>query len=209
MVIYPIAEGSRPDKRLTNWAVLRTRRRSIDADAAQAGFGHGPAAYEDLMPHVQRFRIPLSGRPSPDRCYHPVLGISPASTAIRSSAGGRRSRHAARRRRASDVPDGLERWLAGDPRRALPRRPAAGRPSIRCTRCAPTSKTRLPMTAEIVRINRTRRPGRRDRRGRSSARPDGFEQYRRRAQPFEQRKAIVRGDASAAGFAREQVNKAA
>ena len=64
---------------------------------------------------------------------------------------------------------------------------------------------RLPMTAQIVQHEPQRRAGRRDRRGRSSA--------RRTASPIsttccriEQRKAIVRGYAATAGFAQEQVN---
>src|SRR5262249_13041843 len=57
LVLYPIAEGSRQDRRLTNWAV-----------AARIGDGLVPpprkedwsrlGRFEELMPHVQRFRLP-------------------------------------------------------------------------------------------------------------------------------------------------------
>src|SRR5262249_27336665 len=57
LVVYPIAEGTRPDWRLTNWAVV-----------ARIGDGSTPppnkedwsrtGRFEELMPHVQRFRIP-------------------------------------------------------------------------------------------------------------------------------------------------------
>src|SRR5262249_35036677 len=57
LVVSPIAEGPRPDRRLTNWAVV-----------ARIGDGSTPppnkedwsrtGRFEELMPHVQRFRIP-------------------------------------------------------------------------------------------------------------------------------------------------------
>src|SRR5262249_62100290 len=66
---------------------------------------------------------------------------------------------------------------------------------------------RLPMTAQIVRSNRTGGPeGVID--AVEARAPEGFSNIDD-VLPFEQRKAIVRGYASTAGFAREQVNKAA
>src|SRR5262249_56059719 len=57
LVVYPIAEATRSDRRLTNWAVV-----------AKIGDGSTPppnkedrsrpGRFEELMPHVQRFRIP-------------------------------------------------------------------------------------------------------------------------------------------------------
>ena len=56
-VVYPIAEGSRPDKRLTNWAVVgRVGEPSMPVPQKQDW--SRPGRFEDLMPHVQRFRIP-------------------------------------------------------------------------------------------------------------------------------------------------------
>ncbi len=88
----------------------------------------------------------------------------------------------------------------------VPRRPAQGREH-------PVhalwlyEQTRLPMTAEIVRSNRRGGPeGVID--AVEARAPDGFSNIDD-VLSFEQRKAIVRGYASTAGFAREQVNKAA
>jgi 2-polyprenyl-6-methoxyphenol hydroxylase-like FAD-dependent oxidoreductase len=68
-------------------------------------------------------------------------------------------------------------------------------------------QVRLPMTAEIVRMNRRGGPeGVID--AVEARAPDGFSNIDD-VLSFEQRKAIVRGYASTAGFAREQVNKAA
>jgi 5-methylphenazine-1-carboxylate 1-monooxygenase len=68
-------------------------------------------------------------------------------------------------------------------------------------------QTRLPMTAEIVQMNRRGGPeGVID--AVEARAPEGFSNIDD-VLSFEQRKAIVRGYASAAGFAREQVNKAA
>ena len=66
---------------------------------------------------------------------------------------------------------------------------------------------RLPMTAQIVRMNRSGGPeGVID--AVEERAPDGFNSIDD-VLSFEERKAIVRGYASTAGFAREQVNKAA
>ncbi len=68
-------------------------------------------------------------------------------------------------------------------------------------------RTRLPMTAEIVRMHRRGGPeGVID--AVEARAPDGFSDIDD-VLSFEQRKAIVRGYASTAGYAREQVNKAA
>jgi 2-polyprenyl-6-methoxyphenol hydroxylase-like FAD-dependent oxidoreductase len=68
-------------------------------------------------------------------------------------------------------------------------------------------QSRLPATAEIVRSNRRGGPeGVID--AVEERAPDGFSNIDD-VLTFEQRKAIVRGYASKAGFAREQVNKAA
>jgi len=66
---------------------------------------------------------------------------------------------------------------------------------------------RLPMTAQIVRMNRKGGPeGVID--AVEARAPDGFTSIDD-VLSFEERQAIVRGYASTAGFAREQVNKAA
>jgi 2-polyprenyl-6-methoxyphenol hydroxylase-like FAD-dependent oxidoreductase len=57
LVIYPIAEGSRPDKRLTNWAVVGRVADGATPPPQKQDWSR-PGRFEDLMPHVQRFRIP-------------------------------------------------------------------------------------------------------------------------------------------------------
>ena len=61
LVVYPIAEGSRPDTRLTNWAVVGQGRRCVDAAAAEAGLVaarplRGPDAACAALPHSLRRR---------------------------------------------------------------------------------------------------------------------------------------------------------
>jgi 2-polyprenyl-6-methoxyphenol hydroxylase-like FAD-dependent oxidoreductase len=74
LVIYPIAEGSRPHKRLTNWAVVG-RVGDGTMPIPQKQDWSRPGRFEDLMPHVQRFRIPYVDA-SADRGDQRVLGIS-------------------------------------------------------------------------------------------------------------------------------------
>jgi 5-methylphenazine-1-carboxylate 1-monooxygenase len=204
LVVYPIAEGSRPDRRLTNWAV-----------AAKISDGSAPpprqedwsrlGRFEDLMPHVERFRIPSVdvGRlieatsefweyPMCDRdplprwshgrvtllgdAAHPMypVGSNGASQAILDA-----------RVLADRLTD------AEHPLHAL----------------SAYEAVRLPMTAEIVRLNRRGGPeGVID--AVEARAPEGFGNIDE-VLSFEERKAIVRGYASTAGYAREQVNKAA
>jgi 5-methylphenazine-1-carboxylate 1-monooxygenase len=204
LVIYPIAEGSRPDKRLTNWAVVG-RVGDPSMPIPQKQDWSRPGRFEDLMPHVQRFRIPyVDARalieatnefweyPMCDRdplprwsqgrvtllgdAAHPMypVGSNGASQAILDA------RFLADRLRDAEHPVHAL-WLY--------------------------EQTRLPMTAEIVRSNRRGGPeGVID--AVEARAPDGFSNIDD-VLSFEQRKAIVRGYASKAGFAREQVNKAA
>ena len=80
-------------------------------------------------------------------------------------------------------------------------------PSIRSRRCGPIEQERLPPTAQIVRMNRSGGPeGVID--AVEARAPDGFSNIDD-VLSFEQRKAIVRGYASTAGFAHEQVNRPA
>src|SRR6202047_37089 len=56
LVFYPVAEGSRPNHRLTNWAVLVKIAEPGEAPRKEDWSRLG--RLEELMPHVQRFRIP-------------------------------------------------------------------------------------------------------------------------------------------------------
>ena len=204
LVVYPIAEGTRPDWRLTNWAVV-----------ARIGDGSTPppnkedwsrmGRFEELMPHVQRFRIPYVNaqaliEATPEFWEYPMCDRDP-----------------------------LPRWshgrvtLLGDA--AHPMYPVGSNgasQAILDARCLADrlrsaehvvhalwmyEQERLPMTAQIVRMNRKGGPeGVID--AVEERAPDGFTSIDD-VLSFEERQTIVRGYASTAGFAREQVNKAA
>lgn len=204
LVIYPIAEGSRADKRLTNWAVVG-RVGDGATPIPQKNDWSRPGRFEDLMPHVQRFRIPFVDaraliEGTPEFWEYPMCDRDP-----------------------------LPRWsfgrvtLLGDA--AHPMYPVGSNgasQAILDARCLADrlkdadnpihalwlyEQARLPSTADIVRMNRKGGPeGVID--AVEARAPEGFSNIDD-ILSFEQRKAIVRGYASAAGFTREQVNKAA
>jgi 2-polyprenyl-6-methoxyphenol hydroxylase-like FAD-dependent oxidoreductase len=204
VVVYPIAEGSRPDKRLTNWAVVgRVGEPSMPVPQKQDWSRAG--RFEDLMPHVQRFRIP----------YVDARALIEATNEFWEYPMCDR--------------DPLPRWshgrvtLLGDA--AHPMYPVGSNgasQAILDARCLADrlkdadhavhalwtyEQIRLPMTADIVRMNRRGGPeGVID--AVEARAPEGFNNIDD-VLTFEQRKAIVRGYASAAGFARDQVNRAA
>jgi 2-polyprenyl-6-methoxyphenol hydroxylase-like FAD-dependent oxidoreductase len=203
LVVYPIGEGTREGRALTNWAVL-----------VKVGDGGAPPRKEDwsrlgrmeeLMPHMQRFRIPYVDaqaliEATPEFWEYPMCDRDP-----------------------------LPRWshgrvtLLGDA--AHPMYPVGSNgasQAILDARCLADllvaaehplhalwayEQQRLPMTAQIVQMNRRGGPeGVID--AVEERAPDGFQNIDD-VLSFEERKAIVRGYASTAGFAREQVNKAA
>jgi 2-polyprenyl-6-methoxyphenol hydroxylase-like FAD-dependent oxidoreductase len=204
LVVYPIAEGSRPDKKLTNWAVVGKVKEDATVPPQKQDWSR-PGRFEDLMPHVQRFRIP----------YVDARALIEATNEFWEYPMCDR--------------DPLPRWshgrvtLLGDA--AHPMYPVGSNgasQAILDARCLADrlkdaehpvhalwnyEQTRLPMTAEIVQMNRRGGPeGVID--AVEARAPEGFSNIDD-VLSFEQRKAIVRGYASAAGFAREQVNKAA
>jgi 5-methylphenazine-1-carboxylate 1-monooxygenase len=204
LVIYPIAEGSRADKRLTNWAVVG-RVADPSMPIPQKQDWSRPGRFEDLMPHLRRFRIP----------YVDAKALIEATSEFWEYPMCDR--------------DPLPRWshgritLLGDA--AHPMYPVGSNGASQAILDArfladrlidsehpaqalwTYEQVRLPMTAEIVRMNRRGGPeGVID--AVEARAPDGFSNIDD-VLSFEQRKAIVRGYASTAGFAREQVNKAA
>ena len=203
LVIYPIAEGSRPNHRLTNWAVL--------VKIAEPGVPPRKEDWsrlgrlEELMPHVQRFRIPyvdakalieasnefweypLCDRdPLPHWSHGRVTLLGDAAHPMYPVGSNGASQAILDARSLADRLVGAEHpWHA----------------------LWTYEQERLPMTAQVVRMNRKGGPeGVID--AVEERAPDGFSNVDD-VLPFEQRKAIVRGYASTAGFAREQVNKAA
>jgi 2-polyprenyl-6-methoxyphenol hydroxylase-like FAD-dependent oxidoreductase len=201
LVVYPIGEGARKDTPLTNWAVL-----------VKIGEGGPPprkedwsraGRFEDLMPHVQRFSIPFVDakaliESTPEFWEYPMCDRDP-----------------------------LPHWshgrvtLLGDA--AHPMYPVGSNgasQAILDARCLADrlheadharqalwayEQERLPMTAQIVQSNRSGGPeGVID--AVEQRAPDGFDNIDN-VLSYEERKAIVRGYAAKAGFAKEQVNK--
>ena len=202
-VLYPIAEGSAPDRRLTNWAVM-----------AKVAAGGAPpnkedwsrqGRWDDLRPYVQKFKLPFLDvshliEASGEFWEYPLCDREP-----------------------------LPRWshgrvtLLGDA--AHPMYPVGSNgasQAILDARCLADKlltadnamhalwqydQERLPMTTQIVLMNRKGGPeGVID--AIEARAPDGFSNIDD-VMSYEERKAIVRGYASTAGFAKTQVNKAA
>jgi 2-polyprenyl-6-methoxyphenol hydroxylase-like FAD-dependent oxidoreductase len=202
MVVYPIAGGSRPDRKLTNWAVV-----------ARIGAGGAPPEKEDwsrpgrrdeLTPHVARFAIPHVDvqaliAATPEFWEYPMCDRDP-----------------------------LPRWsqgrvtLLGDA--AHPMYPVGSNgasQAILDARCLADALSlaehpmaalhayeaeRLPKTAEIVHANRKGGPeGVID--AVEALAPDGFTDIEA-VLPYAEREAIVRGYAQKAGFAKEEVKVA-
>ena len=203
-VVYPIAEGQRPGHRLTNWAVA-VRQGDGSAPPPRREDWSRPGRMEELMPHVRRFAVPQIDiarliEATPEFWEYPMCDRDP-----------------------------LPRWsqgrvtLLGDA--AHPMYPVGSNgasQAILDARCLADwlvaadhpihalwayERDRLPVTADIVRTNRRGGPeGVID--AVETLAPDGFADIET-VLPYEQRKAIVRGYAAMAGFAREQVNRAA
>ena len=200
-VIYPIAEGSLPGRNLTNWAVMVKVSDATVPPPKEDWSKLG--RMEDLMPHLRRFRVPQVDivhlvEATGDFFEYPVCDREP-----------------------------LPRWshgrvtLLGDA--AHPMYPVGSNgasQAILDARCladqlagakhafaalAAYDQERLPMTAQIVRMNRKGGPeGVID--VVEDLAPDGFAKIDE-VLGYDARMAIVRGYASTAGFSREQVNR--
>ena len=175
MVVYPIAEGSRPDRKLTNWAVVARVGDGRRAAGEGGLVAARPARGADAA--CRALRDPACRRQGADRRDAGVLGISdvrPRSAAALVA----RPRDAARRRRASDVSGRLERRLAGDPRCALPRRRA--QPGRAPDGGAPRLRGRAPAEDRRDRARQSQgRPRGRHRRRRGAALPTALPTSRR------------------------------
>ncbi|MGL4634864.1 MAG: flavin-dependent oxidoreductase [Beijerinckiaceae bacterium] len=202
-VLYPIAEGNRPDTRLTNWAIAVKLGDGKQSPPRREDWSRR-GLLEELMPHVQRFSIPQLDvkaliMATPEFWEYPMCDRDP-----------------------------LPRWthgrvtLMGDA--AHPMYPVGSNgasQAILDARCLADllvsadspqqalqayEQTRLPATAQIVRMNRKGGPeGVID--AVDALAPQGFSSIDH-VLGFEQRKAIVRGYASTAGFTQEKVNSA-
>jgi 2-polyprenyl-6-methoxyphenol hydroxylase-like FAD-dependent oxidoreductase len=200
-VLYPIASGTAPDRRLTNWAVMA--KVSDGGVPPRKEDWSRPGRWDDLRPHLQRFRLP----------YVDVSHLIEATGEFWEYPLCDR--------------DPLPRWshgrvtLLGDA--AHPMYPVGSNgasQAILDARCLADrlvsadnpihalwayEQERLPMTAQIVRMNRKGGPeGVID--AVENLAPDGFDKIDS-VLSYDQRMAIVRGYASTAGFAQTQVNK--
>jgi 5-methylphenazine-1-carboxylate 1-monooxygenase len=203
LVVYPIAEGAREDTRLTNWAVVAKIADGATPPPRKEDWSR-PGRMEDLVPHIRRFEIgAVDARAlieaTPEFWEYPMCDRDP-----------------------------LPRWshgrvtLLGDA--AHPMYPVGSNGAsqaildarVLADRLADAEhpvhalwayeQERLPPTAQIVRMNRSGGPeGVID--AVEAIAPDGFTDIDT-VLSYEDRKAIVRGYAATAGFAREQVNRA-
>ena len=200
-VLYPIAAGTAPDRRLTNWAVMA--KVSDGGVPPRKEDWSRPGRWDDLRPHLARFRLP----------YVDVGHLIEATGEFWEYPLCDR--------------DPLPRWshgrvtLLGDA--AHPMYPVGSNgasQAILDARCLADrlvsadnpihalwayEQERLPMTAQIVRMNRKGGPeGVID--AVENLAPDGFDKIDT-VLSYDQRIAIVRGYASTAGFVQSQVNK--
>jgi 2-polyprenyl-6-methoxyphenol hydroxylase-like FAD-dependent oxidoreductase len=203
MVVYPIAEGPAPDRKLTNWAVVARIGDGSTPPPRKEDWSR-PGRREELMPHVERFAIPHVDvkaliAATPEFWEYPMCDRDP-----------------------------LPRWshgrvtLLGDA--AHPMYPVGSNGASQAIldgRCLADALAgaehpmaalhayeveRLPKTAEIVRSNRKGGPeGVID--AVEERAPDGFDDIEK-VLPYAEREAIVRGYAQKAGFAKEQVKAA-
>src|SRR6476661_1560149 len=201
VVVYPIAEGSSPASRLTNWAVL-VKIGDGNAPPPRREDWSRPGRREELMPHVERFSVPHVDVRSlisatPEFYEYPCCDRDPLPywtwgrvTLLGDAAhpmypvGSNGASQAILDARA------LARWLIGG--------------GCVVDALAAYDAERRPMTAEIVLNNRKGGPERVIDALEERA-PDGFADVDAVASHAE-REAIVRGYASMSGFAREQVN---
>jgi len=203
LVIYPIGEGTRSAHPLTNWAVL--------VKIAEAGVPprkedwSRPGRFEELMPHVGRFRIPYVDaraliEATPEFWEYPMCDRDPLP---RWSHGRVTLLGDAAHPMYPVGSNGASQSIL-DARSLADRLRSAEHPAHALWMY---EQERLPMTAQVVQMNRKGGPeGVID--AVEERAPEGFSNVDD-VLSFEQRKAIVRGYASTAGFAREQVNRAA
>ncbi len=200
-VLYPIGAGTAPDRRHTNWAVMA--KVSAGGTPPRKEDWSRPGCWDDLRPHLQRFNLPQIEvshliEATGEFFEYPLCDRDP-----------------------------LPRWshgrvtLLGDA--AHPMYPVGSNgasQAILDARCLADrlvsadhpahalwlyDRERLPMTAQIVKMNRSGGPeGVID--AIENLAPNGFTNIDD-VLPYDQRMAIVRGYAKTAGFAQTQVNK--
>ena len=202
-VVYPIADGGRPDRKLTNWAVAAKIGDESTPMPHKEDWSR-PGRMEELKAHLQLFRIPFVDvrrliEATPEFWEYPMCDRDPLP---RWSHG-----------RVTLLGDAAHPMYPvgsnGASQAILDARVLADRlkgDEQPCHALWAYEQERLPMTAQLVRMNRKGGPeGVID--AVEALAPDGFTNIDT-VLSHDQRMAIVRGYASTAGFAREQVNKA-
>jgi 2-polyprenyl-6-methoxyphenol hydroxylase-like FAD-dependent oxidoreductase len=203
LVVYPIGEGTREDRKLTNWAVVAKIGDGATPPPRKEDWSR-PGRMEDLAPHIRRFELghvdaqrlieatpefweyPMCDRDPLPRWSHGRVTLLGDAAHPMYPVGSNGASQAILDARA--LADMLVK--ADHPVHAL----------------WAYDEERLPPTAQIVRMNRTGGPeGVID--AVEARAPDGFSNIDD-ILTYEERKAIVRGYAATAGFAREQVNRA-
>jgi 2-polyprenyl-6-methoxyphenol hydroxylase-like FAD-dependent oxidoreductase len=203
LVVYPIGAGEREDSRLTNWAVVAKIGDGSTPPPNREDWSR-PGRMEDLAPHIRRFEVshvdaqklieatpefweyPMCDRDALPRWSHGrVTLLGDAAHPMYPVGSNGASQAILDARALADRLVGAEHLL-----HAL----------------WAYEQDRLPPTAQIVGMNRTGGPeGVID--AIEARAPDGFTDINA-VLSYEERKAIVRGYAATAGFAREQVNRA-
>ena len=203
LVVYPIAEGAREDRRLTNWAVVAKIADGSTPPPRKEDWSR-PGRMEDLAPHIRRFEIgAVDARAlieaTPEFWEYPMCDRDPLP---RWSHGRVTLLGDAAHPMYPVGSNGASQAIL-DARALADRLADAEHPAHALWAY---EQERLPSTAQIVRMNRSGGPeGVID--AVEARAPDGFGNIDA-VLSYEDRKAIVRGYAATAGFAREQVNRA-
>ena len=203
LVVYPIAEGAREDRRLTNWAVVAKIADGATPPPRKEDWSR-PGRMEDLAPHIRRFAIGAVDaqaliEATPEFWEYPMCDRDPLP---RWSHGRVTLLGDAAHPMYPVGSNGASQAIL-DARALADRLAGAEHPTHALWAY---EQERLPPTAQIVRMNRSGGPeGVID--AVEARAPDGFSNIDA-VLSYEQRMAIVRGYAATAGFARDQVNRA-
>ena len=203
LVVYPIAAGAHDDSRLTNWAVVAKIADGATAPPRKEDWSR-PGRMDDLAPHIRRFELGHVAaqaliEATPEFWEYPMCDRDPLP---RWSHGRVTLLGDAAHPMYPVGSNGASQAIL-DARALADRLVAAEHPAHALWAY---EEERLPPTAQIVRLNRSGGPeGVID--AVEARAPDGFSDIEA-VLPYQQRQAIVRGYASTAGFAREQVSAA-
>jgi 5-methylphenazine-1-carboxylate 1-monooxygenase len=203
LVVYPIGAGERDDSRLTNWAVVAKIGDGATPPPNKEDWSR-PGRMEDLAPHIGRFEVSHVDaqkliEATPEFWEYPMCDRDPLP---RWSHGRVTLLGDAAHPMYPVGSNGASQAILDA--RALADRLAGAEHPLHALWAY--EQDRLPPTAQIVGMNRTGGPeGVID--AVEARAPDGFTDIDA-VLSYEERKAIVRGYAATAGFAREQVKRA-